>query len=88
MEGELEGQARKEYADEIAQQPDVDPAWTPTEGIAEIPVRFNRALAAQAIPLIKEVVCTDMTSAIERWQRCIHYLWRNRSRRRPGRSYR
>lgn len=49
MQGELEGQARQVYVDEIRRQPDVDPAWTPAEGIAEVPVIFNRKLLATSV---------------------------------------
>ncbi len=88
MEGELEGQAREVYAEEIAQQPDVDPQWTPAEGIAESPVRFNRKLAAHTVPIILEAACVDPEHGVRKWRSCLDYLWRNRSRRRPGRSYR
>ncbi len=88
MEGELEGQARHFYAKEISQQPDVDPAWKPAEGIAEIPVRFNRKLAANAIPLIINAACQDIEIGIKQWHRSITYLWQNRSLLRPGRTYR
>jgi len=88
MEGELEGQARHVYADEIRQQPNVDPAWIPAEGIAESPVRFNRRLLATSVALLMAAAVTSLDEAIESWQVSIRYLWRNRARRRPGRSAR
>ncbi len=88
MEGELEGQARRVYADEIRQQPNVDPAWTPAEGIAESPVLFNRRLLATSVALLMAAAVTSLDDAVESWQVSIRYLWRNRARRRPGRTAR
>lgn len=88
MQGELEGQAREVYADEIRQQNEVDPEWTPAEGIAEVPVRFNRNLAATSTALILAAAVKSLEDAQFEWQVSIRYLWQNRSRRRPGRSYR
>jgi hypothetical protein len=88
MEGELEGQARNVYAEEIRLQPDVDPGWTPAEGIAESPVRFNRRLLATSVALLMVAAVISIDEAIESWQVSIRYLWRNRARRRPGRSAR
>lgn len=88
MQGELEGQARHADADEIRQQPDVDPAWTPAEGIAESPVLFNRRLLATSVALLMAAAVTSLDAAVESWQVSIRYLWRNRARRRPGRTAR
>ena len=43
MQGELEGQARQVYADEIRQQPDIDLAWTPA--VRPKPGRAGDAIA-------------------------------------------
>jgi hypothetical protein len=88
MQGELEGQARAVYADEIRKQPGVDPAWTPAEGIAETPVLFNRKLAATSVALLMAAAIRGMDDAIASWRESIRYLWRNRARRRPGRRAR
>lgn len=88
MQGELEGQARAAYAEEIRKQPTTPTAWTPAEGITEIPVRFNRALAATSIALLMAAAVTSQDAAIESWRVSIRYLWKNRSRIKPGRSYR
>lgn len=88
MQGELEGQARRVYADEIRQQPDVDPAWTPVEGIAETPVIFNRKLLATSVALLMAAAVTSLDDAVRSWNVSIRYLWQNRSRRRPGRQAR
>lgn len=88
MQGELEGQARRVYADEIKQQPGVDPKWTPEEGIAETPVQFNRNLAAVSIALLMVAAVISIDEAIDSWKVSIRYLWQNRSRRKPGRHYR
>lgn len=88
MQGELEGQAREVYAKEIRQQPEVDEDWTPAEGIAEIPVRFNRSLSATSTGLLLAAAVGSMEDAIRSWKTSIDYLWRNRSRKRPGRTYR
>jgi hypothetical protein len=88
MQGELEGQAREVYADEIRAQEGVDPDWSPAEGIAEVPVRFNRPLAATSTAIVLAAAVTSETEAIFQWQVSIRYLWQNRSRRRPGRSFR
>jgi hypothetical protein len=88
MQGELEGQARKVYAEEIRQQPSVGRSWTPAEGIAEIPVRFNRKLAAVSVAAAMAAAVSGVEFAVKSWRRSIRYLWQNRSRRRPGRNYR
>ncbi len=88
MQGELEGQARQVYAEEIRQQPDIDPAWTPAEGIAEIPVLFNRKLAATSVALLMAAAVSSLDEAVESWRVSIRYLWQNRARRRPGRHQR
>lgn len=88
MQGELEGQAREAYAQEIRKQPGVDPRWTPAEGIAESPVRFNRILAATSTALLLAAAVKGIDQAVASWRVSIRYLWQNRSRRRPGRSYR
>jgi len=88
IQGELEGQARKVYAEEIRQQPDVSPSWTPAEGIAETPVRFNRKLAAVSVAAVMAAAVSGLEFAVKSWKRSIRYLWQNRSRRKPGRSYR
>lgn len=88
MQGELEGQARHVYADEIRKQPEVDPAWTPADGIAEVPVLFNRKLLATSVALLMAAAVTSMDEAVQSWQVSIRYLWQNRARRRPGRQER
>lgn len=88
MQGELIGQTREAYAEEISAQPGVEPNWTPAEGICESPVRFNRALAATMISSIMSMAMVDMEKAVQIWKSNIEYLWRNRSRRKPGRHYR
>ena len=88
MQGELEGQARQVYADEIRQQPDVGPAWTPAEGIAEVPVIFNRKLLATSVALLMAAAVTSLDDAVHSWRVSIRYLWQNRARRRPGRNER
>jgi hypothetical protein len=88
MQGELEGQAREVYADEIRQQPGVDPAWKPAEGIAEAPVIFNRKLLATSVALLMVAAVTSLDDAVKSWQVSIRYLWQNRARRRPGRKER
>jgi hypothetical protein len=88
MQGELEGQARQVYADEIRRQPDVDPAWTPAEGVTEIPVIFNRKLLATSVALLMAAAVTSMDEAVQSWRVSIRYLWQNRARRRPGRQAR
>jgi Transposase DDE domain len=88
MQGELEGQARRVYADEIAQQPPVDKAVQPAEGISEIPVQFNRRLAATSIALLMAAAVTSLPQAAESWHISIRYLWQNRARRKPGRHFR
>lgn len=87
-QGELEGQARQVYADEIRKQPEVDPEWTPAEGITEIPVQFNRKLAATTVAALMAAAVTSLDDAIFSWHAGIRYLWQNRSRRRPGRHFR
>jgi hypothetical protein len=88
IQGELEGQAREVYADEIRRQPEVDPAWTPAEGIAEVPVIFNRKLLATSVALLMAAAVTSLDEAVQSWRVSIRYLWQNRARRRPGRSER
>jgi len=88
MQGELEGQARQVYADEIRAQPDVDPKWTPAEGIAESPVIFNRKLLATSVALLMAAAVAGLDEAAQSWRVSIRYLWQNRARRRPGRSAR
>ena len=88
MQGELEGQVRHVYANEIRRQPAVDPAWTPAEGISESPVLFNRRLLATSVALLMAAAVTSLDAAIESWHVSIRYLWRNRARRRPGRTAR
>jgi hypothetical protein len=88
MQGELEGQARQVYADEIRKQPDVDPAWTPAEGIAEVPVLFNRKLLATSVALLMAAAVASLDEAVQSWRVSIRYLWQNRARRRPGRQAR
>jgi hypothetical protein len=88
MQGELEGQARAVYADEIRKQPDVAPEWTPAEGITEIPVQFNRKLAATSVALLMAAAVAGLDEAVASWKVSIRYLWQNRSRRRPGRTFR
>lgn len=88
MQGELEGQARRVYADEIRKQPDVDLKWTPAEGIAEVPVLFNRKLLATSVALLMAAAVTGMDEAVQSWRVSIRYLWQNRARRRPGRQAR
>jgi hypothetical protein len=88
MQGELEGQARHVYADEIRQQPGVDPEWTPAEGIAEVPVLFNRKLLATSVALLMAAAVAGLDEAVFSWQVSIRYLWQNRARRRPGRQER
>lgn len=88
MQGELEGQARQVYADEIRKQPDVDPKWTPAEGISETPVQFNRTLAATSVALLMAAAVKGPDEAVASWKVSIRYLWQNRSRRRPGRHFR
>lgn len=86
MQGELEGQARQVYADEIRAQPEVDPKWKPAEGIAETPVIFNRKLAATSVALLMAAAVAGLDEAVRSWRVSIRYLWQNRARRRPGRS--
>ena len=88
MQGELEGQARQVYADEISRQPDVDPTWTPAAGVTEIPVIFNRKLLATSVVLLMAAAVTSMDEAVQSWRVSIRYLWQNRARRRPGRQAR
>lgn len=88
MQGELEGQARAVYADEIRKQPDVDPQWTPAEGIAESPVIFNRKLMATSVALLMAAAVSGLEEAVQSWRVSIRYLWQNRARRRPGRQNR
>lgn len=88
IQGELEGQARQVYADEIRRQPDVDPAWTPAEGMVEVPVIFNRKLLATSVALLMAAAVTSLDEAVTSWRVSIRYLWQNRSRRRPGRKER
>lgn len=88
MQGELEGQAREAYAEEIRRQPNVDPAWRPAEGVAEVPVIFNRKLLATSVALLMAAAVTGMDEAIQSWRVSIRYLWQNRARRRPGRQER
>jgi len=88
MQGELEGQARLVYADEIRKQPDVDPQWTPAEGIVEVPVLFNRKLLATSVALLMAAAVAGMDEAVLSWRVSIRYLWQNRARRRPGRQAR
>jgi len=88
MQGELEGQAREVYAQEIRKQPGVDPRWTPAAGIAESPVRFNRHLAATSTALLLAAAVKGIDQAVFSWRVSIRYLWKNRSRRKPGRSNR
>ena len=88
MQGELEGQARRVYADEIRKQPEVDPEWTPAAGISELPVQFNRRLAATALSLLMVSAVTSLDKAVESWRVSMRYLWQNRMRRKPGRSFR
>lgn len=88
MQGELEGQARRVYADEIRKQPDVDPKWTPAKGIAEVPVLFNRKLLATSVALLMAAAVAGMDEAVQSWRVSIRYLWQNRARRRPGRQAR
>ena len=88
MQGELIGQTRETYAEEISAQPSVEQNWTPAEGICESPVRFNRALAATMISNIMSMAMVDMEKAVQIWKSNIEYLWRNRSRRKPGRHNR
>jgi hypothetical protein len=88
MQGELEGQARQVYADEIRKHPDVDPAWTPAEGIAEVPVLFNRKLLATSVALLMAAAVASLDEAVQSWRVSIRYLWQNRARRRPGRQAR
>jgi len=90
MQGELEGQVRKKYAAEIARQkPAQADGHPPTaEEITELPVRFNRNLAAV---IVGDVIRKSMAStedAVTIWKVGLDNLWRHRSRRRPGRSYR
>lgn len=90
MQGELEGQVRKKYAEEIARQkPAQTEGHAPTaKEIAELPVRFNRNLAAV---IVGDVIRKGMAStkeAVTIWKVGLDNLWRHRSRRRPGRSYR
>jgi hypothetical protein len=88
MQGELEGQAREVYAEEIAKQPDVAPNWKPAEGIAEVPVLFNRKLLATCVALLMVSGVDSMDEATRQWRVSIRYLWQNRARRRPGRTAR
>ena len=88
MQGELEGQARRVYADEIRKQPEVDPKWTPAEGIAEVPVLSNRKLLATSVALLMAAAVAGMDEAVQSWRVSIRYLWQNRARRRPGRQAR
>lgn len=68
MQGELEGQARHVYADGIRKQPEVDPAWTPAVGIAEVPVLFNRKLLVTSVALLMAAAVTSMDEAVQSWQ--------------------
>ena len=88
MQGELEGQARQVYANEIRAQTAVDPAWTPAEGIVESPVIFNRKLLATSVALLMVAAVAGLNEATQSWRESIDYLWRNRARRRPGRTAR
>jgi hypothetical protein len=88
MQGELEGQARRVYAEEIRKQPDVDSKWTPAQGIAEVPVLFNRKLLATSVALLMAAAVAGMDEAVKSWRVSIRYLWQNRARRRPGRQAR
>jgi hypothetical protein len=90
MQGELEGQVRKKYANEIAaQKPVVEPGQPATaREISELPVRFNRNLAAVVIGDVMRHAMTGSGRAVEIWRVGIDNIWRHRSRRRPGRSNR
>lgn len=74
IQGELEGQARQVYAEEIRRQPDVDPAWTPAEGIVEVPVIFNRKLLATSVALLMAAAVTSLDEAVKSWRVSIGYL--------------
>lgn len=88
MQGELEGQARAVYAEEIRKQPDVDPQWTPAEGLTESPVIFNRKLLATSVALLMAAAVSGIEEAVQSWRVSLRYLWQNRARRRPGRQNR
>ena len=90
MQGELEGQVRKKYNKEIRE---IDPklpkdvAPLPEE-ISETPVRFNRNLAAVVIGGVIRKSMVNHKDAVTIWKVGMDNIWRHRSRRKPGRSYR
>jgi hypothetical protein len=90
MQGELEGQVRKKYAKEIAAQKPAVAAGQPATAseISELPVRFNRNLAAVVIGDVLRHAMADSGRAVEIWRVGMDNIWRHRSRRRPGRSNR
>lgn len=88
MQAELEGQARRVYAKEIAAQRKLDPQHRPAEGITELPVRFNRRLGAEVVAGVLRRSMISREEALRVWRGGLDYMWRNRSRRKPGRSYR
>lgn len=88
MQGELEGQARRTYAKEIKAQRAIDKKFRPAEGITEVPVLFSRPLAALSVALLMAAAVTGLPEAVESWTVSIRYLWKTRSRRRPGRTFR
>lgn len=49
---------------------------------------FNRKLLATSVALLMAAAVTSLDDAVESWQVSIRYLWRNRARRRPGRTAR
>lgn len=88
MQGELEGQARRTYAAEIRAQRSLDKKLRPAAGITEVPVLFSRPLAALSVALLMAAAVTGLPEAVESWTVSIRYLWKTRSRRRPGRTFR
>ena len=90
MQGELEGQVRKQYASEIARQkPAQADGHPPTAAaITELPIRFNRNLAAVIVGDVIRKSMARTEDALTIWKVGLDNLWRHRSRRRPGRSNR
>ncbi len=51
------------------------------EGIAEVPVLFNRKLLATSVALLMAAAIAGMDKAVQSWRVSICYLWQNRARR-------
>ena len=90
LQGELEGQVRKKYAKEIAQQKPTEKEGHPPTAreIVEMPVRFNRKIAAIVVGDVVRKGLANRDEAVRIWRAGVNNIWRHRSRRKPGRSYR